>query len=260
MKKNILLFMTLSTLLLFIACSKDDGNGTGGSNSSVVVDANGKTSNGSVYSKIDDKNFYLDYIKYTVEEGHLVVSGYDKDGFKGEAIIPSNITCNGNSYEVLKIENNVFWGCNALTTVQIPNSITSIGNAAFYDCNKLKSVTIGKSLTSIGYSAFRNCTSLTSITIPNSVTSIGSDAFVLCKSLTSIVVEENNPVYDSRDNCNAIIETATNTLIKGCSTTIIPNNIQFIGNNAFQGSTGLSSISIPNSVKSIGSDAFFGCI
>ena len=155
MKKNLLLFLVLSFFVWFTACSKDDGEGTGRNNSSVIVDTNGKTSNGSVYSKIDEKNFYLDYIKYTVEEGHLVVSGYDKTGFKGEAMIPTNITCNGNSYEVLAIQNGAWESCKELTSVTIPNSITCIGKYAFSGCN-----------------------SLTSITIPNSVTSIGDQALV----------------------------------------------------------------------------------
>ena len=78
------------------------------------------------------------------------------------------------------------------------------------------SVSLPDGLTSIGSSAFENCSALTSITIPNSVTSIGDDAFYNCSSLTSIVVESGNTIYDSRDNCNAIIETETNTLIVGC--------------------------------------------
>ena len=85
------------------------------------------------------------------------------------------------------------------------------------------------SVTSIGLSAFYNCTGLTSVTIPNSVTSIGWWAFHGCSGLTSIVVSEGNLLYDSRDNCNAIIETATNTLITGCQNTTIPNSVTCIG-------------------------------
>ena len=113
-------------------------------------------------------------------------------------------------------------------------------------------------VTSIGDSAFRKC-SMTSVTIPNSVTTIGSYAFVDCNSLTNMVVESGNPKYDSRNNCNAIIETSSNTLMAGCKNTIIPNNVTSIGEGAFSGCSGLTSITIPNSVTSIGGSAFCGC-
>ena len=115
------------------------------------------------------------------------------------------------------------------------------------------------SVTSIGNYAFQNCSRLTSIEIPNSVTSIGNYAFNGCGGLTTIVVEKGNTVYDSRDNCNAIIKTATNTLIYGCQNTIIPNSVTTIGNDAFSGCTSLTSITIPYSVTSIGSSAFGEC-
>ena len=100
------------------------------------------------------------------------------------------------------------------------------------------------------------------VTIENilwKVTSIGKEAFEDCTSLTSIVVENGNTKYDSRDNCNAIIETATNTLIYSCKNTVIPNSVTSIGENAFSNCTGLTSITIPNSVISIGNFAFNGC-
>ena len=114
-------------------------------------------------------------------------------------------------------------------------------------------------VTAIGNSAFSDCSGLISIDIPNSVTSIGVSAFCNCTGLTSIVVESGNPKYDSRNNCNAIIETASNTLIVGCENTIIPNTVTAIGNSAFDNFSGLTSIDIPNSVTSIGEGAFWGC-
>ena len=146
-----------------------------------------------------------------------------------------------------------------INEVTISNSATSIGMYAFYGCSSLTSITIPNSVTSIGEKAFMNCSSLTSITIPNSVTSIGDMAFMDCSSLTFIVVETNNAKYDSRDNCNAIIETATNTLIVGCKNTIIPNSVTSIGSRSFIYCSSLTSITIPNSVTSIEMYAFYGC-
>lgn len=100
---------------------------------------------------------------------------------------------------------------------------------------------------------------MTFITIPNSVTSIGSGIFRFCGGLTAITVEEGNTYYDSRNNCNAIIETASNTLISGCQNTTIPNSVTYIGESAFSGCSSLTAITIPNSVTSIGNYAFSYC-
>ena len=162
--------------------------------------------------------------------------------------IPSSVTSIGQS---------AFYNCRSLTSIEIPASVTSIGQAAFSGCTGLTSIEIPASVTSIGLGAFYDCTSLASIEIPSSVTSIGSAPFGGCSGLTSISVELGNPTYHSEGNC--IIETATKTLIQGCKTSIIPNTVTSIADNAFNECTSLTSITIPASVTSIGLQAFYYC-
>jgi hypothetical protein len=140
----------------------------------------------------------------------------------------------------------------------IPNTVTSIGDFAFYGCG-ISSCTIPNSVTSIGYGAFSHCANLTSITIPNSVVFINSGVFASCDALEQMMVESGNMVYDSRDDCNAIIETSSNILISGCNTSYIPNTVTAIGSEAFSGMVGITSMTIPNSVTSIGYSAFLAC-
>ncbi len=165
-------------------------------------------------------------------------------------IIPDSVT---------HISKRTFSGCSNLTFITIPDSVRWIDRYAFENCSSLTSITIPDNLYSIGYHAFENCESLTSITIPDSVTSIEDGAFLYCSNVKEIYVDENNKKYDSRDNCNAIIETKTNTLVKGCQNTIIPYGVSKIADYAFSGCHNLTSITIPDSVSYIGRSAFGGC-
>ena len=187
------------------------------------------------------------------------------------ATIPNNVT---------KIGSSAFAGCSSLTSVTIPNSVTTIEEGTFYGCSGLTSLTIPSSITSIGDGAFSGCefkslethyktlnnefislSSIENLIIGAEVTTISNEYGFLysCPNLTSIIVESGNPNYDSRNDCNALIETGTNTLLKGCSNSIIPDGVITIGEGAFFECKGLTSINIPNSVTTINRIAFQNC-
>lgn len=157
------------------------------------------------------------------------------------------------------IGNKAFSYCESLTSIVIPNSVTEIGSYAFNGCTGLQGISIPESVTSIGSYAFSGCQSVTTVFIPKSVTNIGIGALSSCSSLNSIVVALDNTMYDSRGNCNGIIETSTNTLISGCKNTLIPNSVEALGQSAFLGHSGMTSIVIPTNVMSIGAFAFTAC-
>ncbi len=181
------------------------------------------------------------------------------DEYSGNIVIPELVLYGGQTYKVTSIGSCAFYDCTGVTSVTIPNSVTSIGGSAFSWCSGMTSVNIPDNVVLIDGGAFYMCNSLTSLTIPKSVTTIGEEAFSYCGKLTSIKVESGNPKYDSRDNCNAIIEKGTNQLIVGCENTIIPNSVTSISHHVFLWCYGLKSLTIPNSVTAIGDWTFGGC-
>ena len=205
------------------------------------------------------------------------------------------VNCDGLTSVV--IPNTVMWiggmafkNCTGLTSITIPPSVTRIGliptgtiyegsfqgctslaevnfNAdscvymhyPFIDCDSLTTVNIGGNVKAIPETAFHDCAGVTSLFIPDSVVYIGLMAFEGCGGIETIVVDTNNPVYDSRDNCNAIIETATGVLVRGCHNTIIPADVNTIGHTAFAGCTQITSFVIPDNIEIIETGAFRFC-
>ena len=175
---------------------------------------------------------------------------YAYHGNDKKIVIPDNVEI---------IADFSFSGNENVIEVYVPNSVKLISYGAFAECLNLKKIVLSEGLECINYEAFSMCKSLESIHIPASVSIICGQAFDGCINLKRIVVDKNNQVYDSREDCNAIIETKTNTLITGCSTSIITDTISKIGIGAFSGFTNITKIVIPNSVTEIKEEAFSYC-
>ena len=205
----------------------------------------------------DGINYYiLSESEKTVE----VDKGYG-NGYSGKIEIPENVTYNNTNYSVVSIGESAFEDCENLTSVTIPKSITDINHFAFEGCNRLTDIKVNEdnpvfdsrnncnaiietatntivvgckntvfpsTVTCINTYAFHRISTLTHLEIPDNITTIAGGAFA-GSGLTSIIVKDGNPNYDSRDNCNAIIETATNSLIVGCKNTTIPNTVTSLG-------------------------------
>ena len=172
-------------------------------------------------------------------------------------VIPSSVSYEGTDYQVTAVGAYGLYYA-PFSSVTLPETITRIGNYAFRECENLISMTIPSGVTSIGDYAFMECYNLISMTIPSSVTSIGNGAFIYCNNLATLTVDAKNPVYDSRNNCNAIIETASHRLIVGIKGSKIPETVTQIGSGAFVNIPDLE-ITIPEAVTYIDEGAFDWC-
>ena len=161
--------------------------------------------------------------------------------------------------ENMVLSDAVFYECNNLTSIIISDGVTTIPTWTFGYCPAFTMANFPSSVTTICDYAFYNCQGLKEIYIPANITNIGTDAFNCDSALESIYVAADNPVYDSRERCNALIETATNVLITGCKNTVIPDNVETIAAWAFGYCTGLTDIVIGSGVTKIEAFAFTNC-
>ena len=169
------------------------------------------------------------YSPFSDTEASLI----DYIGNDSNITIPSNI----NGYDIVIIDGNAFKDCRSLESVVIPENVVRIEQWAFKDCINLKSVEIGRD-----------------------VIHIDDHAFEGCNSLSNITVNQKNTVFDSRDNCNAIIKTESDMLVIGCADTVIPSSAASIGSYAFISCPGLTSVEVPSNIKKIYSNAFVECV
>ena len=195
---------------------------------------------------------------YTTESKEAILIRGNYNDLPIEFTVPATTTIGGAVYSVVSIAAEVFSN-RYFTSVVIPNGVRSIGRYAFGYCQQMTSLSLPESLTRIGEEAFYSCSKLTSLSIPAKVETIGNNAFGFCSSLVSIKVDAANAYYDSRNNCNALIETATNKLLQGTPSTIIPTGVVVIGSHSFSNQKSLTGITIPGSVTTIGYGAFSDC-
>ena len=158
---------------------------------------------------------------------------------------------------IVRIDSGAFLGCSSLAEIKIPQNVTVIGNSAFYGCSRLNSITVPDKVMTVGDLAFANCLSLESVSLGAYISSLGSGAFSGCKKLSNINISPLNVKYYSGVGC--IVERESKTLVVGCNSTVIPEDIVNIGDGAFKNCDGITTVTLPTSVKIIGKSAFEGC-
>ena len=142
--------------------------------------------------------------------------------------------------------------------VSTTTDVTEIADRYYYRCDSLTVVCLPQEVRSIGDLAFFG-SSITSLSIPSQVGYIGTNAFNFCTNLTTIQIDESNSVFDSRNNCNAIIRSCDDKLVYGCVATVIPSTVSSIADYAFCGCEGLAELVLPDNIEQIGTGAFSEC-
>lgn len=234
---------------------------------------------GLLYNKTSDT---------TVEVTTRSTSETTRSIYEGDIVVPETITADGKDYQVTGVGERAF-SSSEVTSVALPNCVKYIAGMAFsgagikeiklpaqlekidemaFSACKLESVALPEGLLSIGYQAFGG-TPLKEVVIPSTVKEMGVSPFYYCgysykdyKSygLATLKVAEGNPYFDSRNDCNAIIETATGKLIQATATTMIPEDVETIGSCAFAGLRGMETLYLPASVKTLEMHCLDGCL
>ena len=195
-------------------------------------------------------------LKFTLSSDgkSYLVSGQSTTSPSGEVVIPSRY----NGKPVTGFASGGFSRNKNITSVVLPNSITNISENAFAICSNLEKVVFPNCILDINVNAFMFCGALKNIEIPDSVTRISTGAFQQSGQIENIKVDPGNAYYDSREDCNAIIQKSNNMLVLGCNNTIIPNSVKIIAYVSF-GACDFTSIAIPDGVTTIESHAFVNC-
>ena len=209
-------------------------------------------SDSKIYGKWVD--VYSNNFTYSVSKGKAVITKFNNTYNSTIVVVPAYI----NSFPVYAIDNEAFKGDTMIRTLILCNGIKEIRNSAFFGCNSMMYISLPNSLEKIGESAFEKCTILDNVVIPEKVNTIDKYAFAYCDELTSISVDSNNGVYDSRDNCNAVIETKNNTLTVYFKSSTIPENVTGLGSYVFS-KYNEESLVIPGNITSISAYAFSEC-
>lgn len=212
-----------------------------------------------VLETVDGNYVRIDGLWYKFNGNQVrVVSRKADHPYPADIVIPDTVIYKDVKYPVTSIGPAAFHYSDEIKSVRIPSTIKEIEDGSFYSCSNLESVYLPASIKTIGSNAFRNCSNLKSIVIPAQVKLIDYGAFANT-GLESITVDPENQLYDSRDNCNAVIEKSSGKLIVGTASTVIPSGVSVIGNSAFLGNMKLKSIVIPAGVIEIERSAFQSC-
>ncbi len=203
-----------------------------------------------------------DELWYTSSGGNVVTPN-DPTAFGG-ATITSNTYSGG--LGIIKFNQTLtdigleaFRNCSGLTSVTFGSGVTTIGEAAFRNCTGLTSIVIPDNVTTLAKMCFFGCSNATSLTVGSGVSSIANEAFSFTSRLSTITVDANNTTYDSRNSCNAIIETASNKLMAGCKDTVMPSSVTSTHYCAFSGCSNMQSITIGSGMAAFGNYTFYKC-